>query len=58
MKSQLIGKHPDAGKDEGQEKKEMTEDGLVARHYQLNGHDLEQTLGDNEGQGSLACCSP
>ena len=20
--------------------------------------DFEQTLGDNEGQGSLACCSP
>ena len=24
----------------------------------LNGHELEQTLGDGEGQGSLACCSP
>ena len=23
-----------------------------------NGHELEQTLGDNGGQGSLACCSP
>ena len=22
------------------------------------GHDFEQTPGDNEGQGSLACCSP
>ena len=25
---------------------------------QLNGHDFEQTPGDSEGQGSLACCSP
>ena len=23
---------------------------------ELNGHEFEQTLGDNEGQGSLACC--
>ena len=27
-------------------------------HHQLNGHEFEQTLGDGEGQGSLACCSP
>jgi len=27
-------------------------------HHQLNGHESEQTLGDGEGQGSLACCSP
>ena len=25
---------------------------------QLNGHESEQTLGDSEGQGILACCSP
>ena len=24
----------------------------------LSGHEFEQTLGDREGQGSLACCSP
>ena len=24
----------------------------------LNGHGFEQTPGDSEGQGSLACCSP
>ena len=24
----------------------------------INGHEFEQTLGDGEGQGSLACCSP
>ena len=26
--------------------------------YRLNGHEFEQALGDSEGQGSLACCSP
>ena len=24
----------------------------------INGHEFEQTLGDSEEQGSLACCSP
>ena len=24
----------------------------------INGHESEQTPGDNEGQGSLVCCSP
>ena len=28
------------------------------RHHRLNGHSFEQTLGDNEGQGRLTCCSP
>ena len=27
-------------------------------HHQFNGHEVEQALGDGEGQGSLACCSP
>ena len=31
---------------------------MVEWHHQLNGHEFEQTLGDSEGQGSLACCSP
>ena len=31
---------------------------MVRYHHQLNGHDLEKTLGDSEGQGSLACYSP
>ena len=25
---------------------------------QLNGHEFEEALGDVDGQGSLACCSP
>ena len=30
----------------------------VRQHHQLSGQELEQTLGDSEGQGSLACYSP
>ena len=30
----------------------------VAGHHQLNGHEFEQTPGDSEGQGRLACYSP
>ena len=36
----------------------MTEDEMVGWHHQLDGHEFEQALGDDEGQGSLACCSP
>ena len=36
----------------------MTEDEVVGWHHRLNGHESEQALGDGEGQGSLACCSP
>ena len=35
----------------------MTEDEMVGWHHRLNGHEFEQTPGDSEGQGSLACCS-
>ena len=31
---------------------------MVGWHHRLNGHEVEQTLGDGEGQGSLVCCSP
>ena len=33
----------------------MTEDEMVGWHHQLNGQEFEQTPGDSEGQGSLAC---
>ena len=56
-KSQAIGKDPDAGKDWGQEEKGMTEDEMVGWHHWLNGHELEQTPGDGDGQGGLVCCS-
>ena len=57
VKSWLIGKNPDAGKDWGQEEKGMTEDEMVGWHHWLNGHEFEQTPGDSEGQGSMECCS-
>ena len=31
---------------------------MVGQHHRLNGHEFEQTLGGNEGQGSLACAVP
>ena len=31
---------------------------MVSWHDRLDGHEFEQALGDGEGQGSLACCSP
>ena len=31
---------------------------MAGWHHQLNGCESDQTLGDGEGQGSLACCSP
>ena len=40
------------------EEKGATEHEMVGQHHQLNGHEFEQTSGDREGQGSLACCSP
>ena len=57
-KSQIIWKDPDVGKDWGQEDKGVTEHEMVGWHHWLNGHESEQTPGDSEGQGSLACCSP
>ena len=30
---------------------------MVGWHHQFNRHELRQTLGDGEGQRSLACCS-
>ena len=57
-KSWLIGKDPDAGKDWEQEEKGVIEDEMVEWHHWLNGHESVQTLGDCEGQGSLAFCSP
>ena len=41
VKSWLIGKDPDAGKDWGQEEKGTTEDEMVGWHHWLNGHEFE-----------------
>ena len=51
----LIGKVPDAGKDWGQ--KRESEDEMAWWHYQCNGHEFGQALGDGEGQGGVEFCS-
>ena len=56
VKSQLIGKDLDAGKDQGQEEKGTTEDEMVGWHHRLNGHGFGWTPGVGDGQGGLACC--
>ena len=56
MKSWLIGKDSDAGRDWGQEKKGTTEDEMVGWHHGLDERESEWTLGVGDGQGGLACC--
>ena len=56
-KSWLPGEDSDTAKDWRQEEKGATEDEMVGWHHWFNGHKSEQTLGDSEGQGSLACCT-
>ena len=58
VKSWLIRKDPDAGKDRRQERKGTTEDEMVGWHHWLNRQEFKPAPGDGEGQGSLAWCSP
>ena len=57
-RTDLLEKTLTVGKNWRQEDKGTTEDKMVGWHLRLNGHEFEQALGDGEGQGSLACCSP
>ena len=57
QRANSLEKTPMLGKTEGG-KTGVTEDEMVGWHHQLNGHEFEQTLGESEGQGSLAWCSP
>ena len=41
VKSWLIGKDPDAGRDRGQEEKGTTEDEMAGWHHRLDGHEFE-----------------
>ena len=41
VRSCVIGKDSDAGKDERQEEKGMTEDEMIGWHHQLNRHEFE-----------------
>ena len=52
VKSPLVWKDPGAGEDWRQEKKGTTEDEMAGWHHQLNGHETEQALGVDEGQGT------
>ena len=54
VKSWLIGKDSDAGRDWGQEEKGMTEDEMAGWHHWLDGRESGWTPG--VGQGGLACC--
>ena len=31
---------------------------MVGWHHQLDGHEFEQDLGVDDGQGNLVCCRP
>ena len=56
-RAESLEKDPEVGKDWGQEKG-VTGYEMVGWHHQLKAHEFEQTPGDSEEQGSLACCSP
>ena len=56
VKSWLIGKDSDAGRDWGQEEKGMTEDEMAGWHHRLDGCESVWTPGVGDGQGGLACC--
>ena len=45
------------GKIEGRRRREQ-QDEMIGWYCPFSGHEFEQTPGDSEGQGSLACCSP
>ena len=51
VKSWLIGKDSDAGRDWGQEEKGTTEDEMAGWHHWLDGRESKWTLGVGDGQG-------
>ena len=56
VRSWLIWKDPDAGKDWRQEQKRMTEDEMDGWHHWLDGHGFGWTLRAGDGQGGLGSC--
>jgi len=56
VKSWLIRKDSDAGRDWGQEEKGTTEDEMAGWHHWLDGHESEWTPGVGDGQEGLVCC--
>ena len=57
VKSWLIGKDSDAGRDWGQEEKGTTEDEMFEWHHQLDGSEFEWIPGVGAGWRGLACCN-
>ena len=57
-KSRHFRKGPDTGKDWRQEEKGMKEDEMVVWHHWFYGPESERAPEENDGQGSLECCSP
>ena len=57
VKSWLIGKDSDAGRDWGQEEKGATEDEMAVWHHWLDGRESQWTPEIGDGQGGLACCN-
>ena len=55
VKSWLIGKDSDAGRDWGRRRRGQ-QDEMAGWHHWLSGHESEWTLGVGDGQGGLACC--
>ena len=56
VKSWLIGKDSDAGRDCGQEEKGTAEDEMAGWHHGLDGRESEWTPGVGGGQGGVVCC--
>ena len=54
VKSWLIGKDSDAGRDWRQEEKGTTEDEMAGWHYWLDGHEFAWTPRVGDGQGGLS----
>ena len=58
QRADSLGKILMLGKSEGRRRRGQQRMRWFLWHHQLNRHEFEQTPGDGEGQGSLACCSP
>ena len=56
VKSWLIGKDPDAGRDWGQEEKGTTENEMAGWHHWLDAPEFGWTPGVGDGQGGLTWC--
>ena len=56
VKSWLIWKDPETGKNWGWEEKGTTKDEMVGWHHRLDGREFEWTPGVGDGQGGLMCC--